>query len=121
MNPDKLRIDKKAVEFVRGFFDDRKPVAAICHGPWTLIEAQAVAGRRITSWPSLQTDLRNAGAEWVDEQVVVDDGLVTSRKPADLPAFNRKMIQEFAGQHGRHEFVTIEGAHPLASSGAAYP
>jgi protease I len=121
MNPDKLRMDKKAVDFVRGFFNERKPVAAICHGPWTLIEAQVVEGRRMTSWPSLQTDLRNAGAEWVDEQVVVDDGLVTSRKPADIPALNRKMIQEFAMQPAHHEFVTVEGVPPLASSGAAYP
>ncbi len=96
MNPDKLRMDKTAVEFVREFFEQRKPVAAICHGPWTLIEAGVVEGRRMTSWPSLQTDLRNAGAEWVDEQVVVDDGLITSRKPADLPAFNRKILSEFA-------------------------
>ncbi len=100
MNPDKLRLDKKAVEFVRAFVQSEKPVAAICHGPWTLIEAGAVEGRRMTSWPSLQTDLRNAGAEWVDEQVVVDDGLVTSRKPADLNAFNRKMIEEFG--EGKH-------------------
>lgn len=100
MNPDKLRLEKKAVEFVRAFFEDEKPIAAICHGPWTLIEAGAVEGRRMTSWPSLQTDLRNAGAEWVDEPVVVNDGLVTSRKPADLKAFNRKMLEEFG--EGRH-------------------
>ena len=100
MNPDKLRMDKKAVEFVRAFVEDSKPIAAICHGPWTLLEAGGVEGRRMTSWPSLQTDLRNAGAEWVDEQVVVDQGLVTSRKPADIPAFNRKMIEEIG--EGRH-------------------
>ncbi|HEV2211463.1 MAG TPA: type 1 glutamine amidotransferase domain-containing protein [Verrucomicrobiae bacterium] len=101
MNPDKLRMDKNAVEFVADFFAARKPVGAICHGPWTLIEAEVVAGRRVTSWPSLQTDLRNAGAEWVDEEVVVDNGLVTSRKPADIPAFNRKLIEEFG--EGKHE------------------
>src|SRR5262249_52054987 len=96
MNPDKLRTDKQAIVFVRAFFEDRKRVAAICHAPWTLIEADVVRGKRITSWPSLATDLRNAGAEWVDAPVVVDGGLVTSRKPADLPSFNRKMIEEFA-------------------------
>ena len=101
MNPDKLRMDKNVVEFVADFFAARKPVGAICHGPWTLIEAEVVAGRRVTSWPSLQTDLRNAGAEWVDEEVVVDNGLVTSRKPADIPAFNRKLIEEFG--EGKHE------------------
>ena len=95
MNPDKLRANKQAVDFVKAFIDAGKPVAAICHGPWTLIEAGAVRGRKITSWPSLKTDLRNAGAEWVDEEVVVDDGLVTSRKPEDIPAFNHKMIEEF--------------------------
>ncbi len=104
MNPDKLRQDKQAVDFVKDFFRDHKPVAAICHGPWTLIEAEVVSGRRLTSWPSLKTDLRNAGAEWVDEKVVVDEGLVTSRKPADLPAFNKKMIEEIA--EGAHEGQT---------------
>jgi protease I len=97
-NPDKLRMLTRAVEFVDGFFAAQKPVAAICHAPWTLIEAEMVKGRRITSWPSLRTDLVNAGAEWVDREVVVDHGLVTSRKPADLPAFNQKMIEEFAEQ-----------------------
>jgi protease I len=96
MNPDKLRRDRRAVEFVRAFFDAGKPVAAICHGPWTLIEADVVRNRRMTSYDSIKTDLRNAGAEWVDEAVVVDNGLVTSRKPSDLPAFNRKMVEEFA-------------------------
>jgi protease I len=96
MNPDKLRMDKSAVEFISAFFDEGKPVGAICHGPWTLIEAGVVSGKRMTSWPSIQTDLRNAGAEWVDEQVVVDNGLVTSRKPADIPAFSRKLIEEIA-------------------------
>jgi protease I len=101
MNPDRLRMNPQAVEFVRGFVDARKPIAAICHGPWTLIEAGGVKGRRMTSWPSLKTDLRNAGASWVDEQVVTDHGLVTSRKPDDIPAFNEKAIEEFAeGVHG---------------------
>lgn len=102
MNPDYLRANRAAVQFVKGFVDAKKPIAAICHGPWTLIEAGAVKGRRVTSWPSLQTDLRNAGAQWVDEECVVDQGLVTSRKPDDLPAFNRKMIEEFAeGPHDK--------------------
>ena len=100
-NPDQLRGDENAVAFVRGFFEQRKPVAAICHAPWILIEAGVVQGRTVTSWPTLQTDLRNAGAEWVDREVVVDDGLVTSRKPDDIPAFNAKMIEEFA--EGKHE------------------
>jgi protease I len=101
MNPDKLRINKSAVQFVRSFFDQGKPVAAICHGPWPLIEANVVKGRKMTSYPSLQSDLKNAGANWVDQEVVVDQGLVTSRNPDDLPAFNRKMIEEVA--EGRHE------------------
>ena len=100
MNPDKLRMNQTAVRFVRAFFDAGKPVAAICHGPWTLIEAGVVGGRTMTSYPSIQTDLKNAGAHWVDQEVVVDNGLVTSRKPEDIPAFNRKMIEEFA--EGRH-------------------
>jgi protease I len=100
-NPDQLRMIPQAVEFVRKFFTAAKPVAAICHAPWTLIEAGAVKGRTVTSWPSLKTDLTNAGAKWVDQEVVTDNGLVTSRKPADIPAFNRKMIEEFA--EGRHE------------------
>jgi protease I len=95
MNPDKLRQIPKAVEFVRAFFDAGKPVAAICHGPQILIEADVVVGRRLTSYPSIKTDLMNAGAKWVDEKVVVDEGLVTSRKPDDLAAFNQKMIEEF--------------------------
>jgi protease I len=95
-NPDQLRMLPKAVAFVRSFFDAGKPVAAICHGPWTLIEADVVSGRTITSWPSLKTDLKNAGAHWVDREVVVDDGLVSSRKPDDIPACNRKMIEEFS-------------------------
>ncbi len=101
MNPDQLRMDERAVSFTRSFFESGKPVAAICHGPWTLVEADVVRGRTVTSWPSLRTDLRNAGAEWVDREVVTDHGLVTSRKPDDLPAFNRKMIEEFA--EGVHE------------------
>jgi protease I len=101
MNPDRLRMNEKAVAFVRHFVQSGKPIAAICHGPWTLIEAGAVDGRKMTSWPSLQTDLKNAGAQWVDQEVVVDNGLVTSRKPDDIPAFSRKMIEEFAeGRHG---------------------
>ncbi|MGH8317383.1 MAG: type 1 glutamine amidotransferase domain-containing protein [Steroidobacteraceae bacterium] len=94
-NPDQLRANPRAVAFVRAFFDSGKPVAAICHGPWTLIDAGVVEGRRITSWPSLRADLSNAGAEWVDEEVVVDGGLVSSRKPQDIPAFNREMIALF--------------------------
>lgn len=111
-NPDQLRGDENAVGFVRDLFAQGKPVAAICHAPWLLIEAGVARGRRLTSWPTLQTDLRNAGAEWVDEQVVVDDGLVTSRKPDDLPAFNAKMVEEFAeGRHARQaERVGSEAA-----------
>ncbi|HEX5520924.1 MAG TPA: type 1 glutamine amidotransferase domain-containing protein [Longimicrobiaceae bacterium] len=101
MNPDKLRRNQKALDFVRAFFDAGKPVAAICHAAWTLIDAGVVEGRRLTSYPSIQTDLKNAGADWVDEQVVVDQGLVTSRKPDDIPAFNRKMIEEVG--EGVHE------------------
>jgi protease I len=101
MNPDKLRRNQQALQFVRSFFDAGKPVAAICHGPWTLIDAGVISGRKLTSYESIQTDLKNAGAEWVDQEVVVDKGLVTSRKPDDIPAFNRKMIEEFA--EGRHE------------------
>jgi protease I len=96
MNPDALRMNPAAVAFVKSFFEAGKPVAAICHGPWTVIEAGAAKGHRMTSWPSLKTDLRNAGAEWVDEEVVVDGTLVTSRKPDDLPAFNRAAIELFA-------------------------
>lgn len=95
INPDKLRMMPEAVDFVRAFFDQGKPVAAICHGPWTIVEADRARGRKITSWPSLRTDLRNAGAEWVDQEVVVDRNLVTSRKPDDLPAFNREMVSLF--------------------------
>jgi protease I len=100
-NPDQLRTDTDAVQFVRAFFEAGKPVGAICHAPWTLINADVVDGRTLTSWPSLQTDLRNAGAEWVDEDVHVDQGLVSSRKPDDLDAFNAKLVEEFA--EGVHE------------------
>jgi protease I len=95
MNPDKLRMEPKAVEFVKAFFAADKPVAVICHGPWTVLEAGAARGKKITSWPSLKTDLLNAGAKWVDEQVVVDGNLVSSRKPDDIPAFNREMLNVF--------------------------
>jgi protease I len=95
MNPDKLRMEPRAVAFVKAFFESGKPVAVICHGPWTVIEAGAASGKRMTSWPSLKTDLRNAGARWVDEEVVVDGNLVSSRKPDDIPAFNREMLKVF--------------------------
>jgi protease I len=100
-NPDFLRMDDHAVAFARGFFEDAKPVGVICHGPWTLVEADVLKGRTITSWPSLQTDIRNAGGNWVDEEVVVDEGLVSSRKPDDLPAFCAKIVEEFC--EGEHE------------------
>jgi len=102
-NPDFLRTDPDAVAFVRSFFTAGKPVAAICHGPWTLVEAGVVGGRTLTSWPSLRTDLANAGATWVDEQVYVDDGLVTSRKPDDLPAFCDAMLTEFGDGTKKHQ------------------
>lgn len=110
-NPDALRLNKQAVSFVRDFFTAGKPVAAICHGPWSLIEADVVKGRTLTSWPSLQTDVRNAGGAWVDEQVHTDHGLVTSRKPDDLPAFCAKMIEEF--KEGRHQ------QRPMATASSA--
>jgi protease I len=106
-NPDQLRGDENMVAFVRDFFEQGKPVAAICHAPWVLIDAGVVSGRTMTSWPTVSTDLRNAGANWVDKEVVVDGGLVTSRKPDDIPAFNEKMIEEFA-----------EGAHAKQAQGA---
>ncbi|HEY6431961.1 MAG TPA: type 1 glutamine amidotransferase domain-containing protein [Acetobacteraceae bacterium] len=101
-NPDRLRIVPEAVGFVRHFVQAGKPIAAICHGPWTLIEADAVRGRKMTSWPSLRTDLRNAGANWVDQEVVADGPLVTSRKPDDIPAFNREMLRLFESAAERH-------------------
>lgn len=104
-NPDNLRMDPNAVGFVREFFEQGKPVGAICHGPWTLVEAGVVAGRTLTSYPSLKTDISNAGGAWVDEEVVTDRGLVTSRNPGDLPAFNAKLIEEF--REGRHEAQAI--------------
>jgi protease I len=99
-NPDTMRMDENLVQFTRAFFEQGKPVAVICHGPWMLVEAGVVRDRTVTSWPSLQTDIRNAGGNWVDREVVVDQGLVTSRKPDDIPAFNRKMLEEFA--EGKH-------------------
>jgi protease I len=104
-NPDKLRMDEKAVSFVKAFFDQDKPVAAICHGPWTLVEADVVGGKTLTSWPSLKTDITNAGGQWVDEEVCVDQGLVTSRKPDDLDAFCEKAIEQFA-QGAQREIIT---------------
>lgn len=113
MNPDKLRMIPKAVQFAKAFFDAGKPVAAICHGPWTLVEADVVQGRELTSWPSLHTDIINAGGKWVDRQVVVDNGLVTSRKPDDIPAFNQKMIEEFGeGFHRRQQQQEALGRQP---------
>jgi protease I len=112
-NPDNLRTDEDAIRFVQGFVNAGKPIAAICHAPWTLVEADAVKGRTLTSYPSIKTDIRNAGGEWVDKEVVVDQGLVTSRNPDDLPAFNDKMIEEFA--EGEHEVKAKAGAGAQAS------
>ena len=103
-NPDRLRTEEDVIGFITGFFEEGKPVAVICHGPWTLVEGDLVRGRTLTSWPSLKTDIRNAGGDWVDEEVVVDGGLVSSRKPDDLPAFCAKLVEEFA--EGRHERQT---------------
>jgi protease I len=108
INPDKLRTLPEAVAFAKAFFDAGKPVASICHGPWTIIEAGAARGRRLTSWPSLKTDLKNAGAEWVDQEVVVDQGLVTSRKPDDIPAFNPEVIKLFASARGQSRQAAAE-------------
>lgn len=102
MNPDKLSMEPKAVEFVKSFFGSGKPVAAICHGPWMIVEAGSAGGRKIASWPSIKTDLRNAGAEWVDEEAVVDGNLVSARKPDDIPAFNRAMIEMFSDSQRKH-------------------
>jgi len=115
-NPDTLRSDENAVAFVREFFEQGKPVGAICHGPWMLVEAGVVRGRKVTSWPSLQTDIRNAGGEWVDKEVVVDEGLVTSRKPDDLPAFNKKIVEEFC--EGRHEEQAEKAQHAIHADAA---
>jgi protease I len=106
-NPDELRLEERAVRFLREFFAEGKPLGVICHGPWTLVEADLVRGRTLTSWPSLKTDIRNAGGRWVDEEVVVEQGLVSSRKPEDLPAFCARIVEEFA-----------EGAHEVAHAGA---
>jgi protease I len=106
-NPDELRMDERAVRFLQDFFSEAKPVGVICHGPWTLVEGDLVRDRKITSWPSLKTDIRNAGGRWVDEEVVVDQGLVSSRRPEDLPAFCAKIVEEFR-----------EGRHEVASAGA---
>jgi protease I len=105
MNPDKLRTSKPAIQFVRSFFEQKKPVAAICHGPWVLVEAGVLNGRKVTSYHSIQTDVKNAGGNWVDEEVVVDQGLVTSRNPDDLPAFNRKLVEEVS--EGQHEHQRV--------------
>jgi protease I len=108
-NPDELRLDERAVRFLQQFFSEAKPVGVICHGPWTLVEGDLVRDRTITSWPSLKTDIRNAGGHWVDEEVIVDQGLVSSRKPDDLPAFCAKIIEEF--REGRHEAAAgVSGA-----------
>ncbi len=112
-NPDFLRADEDAVKFVRTFFEEGKPVAAICHGPWMLVEADVVRGRTVTSYPSIKTDIRNAGGEWVDEEVVVDAGLVTSRRPGDLPGFCQKLVEEIC--EGRHE----EQAQQAAATGVS--
>ena len=110
MNPDKLRMNPEAGQFARSFFDAGKPIAAICHGPWLLVEADIVQGRELTSWPSLKTDIENAGGSWFDREVVVDDGLVTSRKPDDIPTFNRRMIEEFA-EGVQVEQLELSAAH----------
>jgi len=112
-NPDTMRMDENAVQFVRDFFEQGKPVGVICHGPWMLVEAGVVRDRKVTSWPGIQTDIRNAGGNWVDEEVVVDQGLVTSRKPDDLPAFNEKIIEEFCeGKHAEQAAKTHADATP---------
>ncbi len=120
VNPDQLRTNSSAVAFVRAFFDSGKPVAAICHGPWTLIDAGVVRGRKVTSWPSLKADLTNAGATWVDEEVVSEQGLVTSRKPKDIPAFNRKMIELFSKSRERGQTAAAAARGASADQGAAH-
>lgn len=118
MNPDNLRADSTAVRFVKAFFESGKPIAAICHGPWTLIEADAVKGKTLTSYPSIKTDLKNAGANWVDKEVVVDQGLVTSRNPDDIPAFNRKMIEEIGeGVHRERAQESAFASTQMAGKG----
>jgi protease I len=119
MSPDRLRMNRRAVEFVQRFVNSGKPVAAICHGPWMLVEANAVRGRTVTSWPSLQTDIRNAGGDWVDREVATDEGIVTSRKPDDIPAFNKKMIEEFA--EGTHDRVRTRSLGESARRGESTP
>jgi protease I len=114
MNPDKLRMDENAVKFVQAFARAKKPIAAICHGPWLLVEAGIVKGRDVTSYPSIRTDMQNAGANWIDQEVVTDNGLVTSRRPRDIPAFNRKMVEEFA--EGRHDGRKAEQVTQEANS-----
>ncbi|MGH8165492.1 MAG: type 1 glutamine amidotransferase domain-containing protein [Rhodanobacteraceae bacterium] len=117
MNPDELRSTPEATDFARAFFDACKPVAAICHGPWVLIDAGVVSGRTLTSWPAIKTDVKNAGGTWVDEEVVIDNGLVTSRKPDDIPAFNEKMIEEFA--EGKHDDQAGSGGRQSAPAAPA--
>jgi len=108
INPDKLRMHDNAMEFVKGFFEQGKPVGAICHGPWSLVETGLVKGRKVTSWPSLKTDIRNAGGTWVDEELVIDRGLFTSRKPDDLPAFCKKLVEEVAeGKHAEQREAAL--------------
>lgn len=121
MSPDKLRTNDAAVNLVRSFFQESKPVAAICHGPWMLVEANVVRGREVTSWPSLETDLENAGAKWVDREVVVDHGLVTSRKPDDIPAFNAKMIEEFAEGDHAEQMRSVQPRRERATQAEARP
>jgi protease I len=120
VNPDQLRTNTSAVAFVRAFFDAAKPVAAICHGPWTLIDAGAARGRKMTSWPSLKADLTNAGATWVDEEVVCEQGLVTSRKPKDIPAFNRKMIELFGKSRELGQTLPAARSDSPAATGARH-
>ncbi|MDB6121897.1 MAG: glutamine amidotransferase [Pedosphaera sp.] len=119
MNPDKLRRNQQALDFVKSFFNAGKPVAAICHAPWTLIDAEVVRGRRMTSFHSVQTDLKNAGANWVDEEVVVDNGLITSRQPSDIPAFNQKIIEEFGEGIHKPEQTPEHAGHAMAGDGVS--